>query len=365
MSHSSNVAVYRSALANIGIAIFKIGGGIACQSSVMIGEGIHSIVDTLNQLLLLVGRWMAKKPASEKNPLGHHKAPFFFGVIIATFIFYMGSMFTGYEGIHSWMHPEPINYAPVMVVGFEIPRLVILLCIIIGAMAFEAWALKGAIDEVQEKFPGLSLVGAVRASKDPADIILVFEDTAALVGLTIAFVGVSMAYYTGNPLWDAGGTIMISVLLLVVSAVLLRKLYSLEIGESADPVTLERIRGVVLNANYFEFEQDGEPLRERPGIERINELVTIHHGPNQIIVLVSLDFKDKIGSKHIEALVSQIDRDLKEISSVIKVFVEAQNYVSHLDILNEDGDDDEDGEKRFEAFEPDTDDSTVANGTHG
>ena len=289
----SNLVLFSALAANLGIAVAKFIAAAITGSSSMLTEGFHSVVDSLNQILLLYGQRQGRKPPDEAHPFGYGRELYFWSFVVAILIFAVGAGVSIFEG---WAHikqPEPlsnplINY------------------IVLGV----AFAMEGGSWFVaMREFAAANRTGgwwrAVRRSKDPAGFIVLFEDTAALAGLVIAGVGVWASHAFHDPRIDGAASIVIGVLLGVVAAFLAREAKGLLIGEGASPEIVARVRAIV----------DGNPA-----ITTVNHVRTIHTAPTSIFVAISADFRDSLTMGEAETLIEQIEADLKraipELSSI-------------------------------------------------
>lgn len=264
----------------------------------MFSEGIHSVVDTGNQGLLLLGLKRAKRPADENHPFGYGKEIYFWSFIVAMLIFGLGAGISIYEGIHHLIHPQVIKN---VVINYVVLGL---------AMLFEAGALTVAVREFRKEKGPLGYVQAIKRGKDPSLFVVLFEDSAAMLGLVVAFLGVGLGQLTGIPEFDGIASIVIGLILAGTALWLAYETMSLLIGEGADPAVVRAIRN--LTDSY-------------PEVTHINEVATLHMGPSYIVVNISVDFMDGIQSEQLEAAVTRLDRDIKNIDPAIqRVFVEAE-----------------------------------------
>ena len=216
--------------ANLAIAAAKTGAAVFTGSSAMLAEAIHSYADSGNQGLLLLGLKRAKRPPSPDYPLGHGKAVFFWSFIVALVLFSLGGLFSIYEGTHKLAQPEPLSY-PWLAVG-----------ILVFALAAEAMSLRACLIEVNKVRGGRSLWRWFRESRQSELVVVLGEDLAALFGLALALVAVLITILTGDPLWDALGSIAIGAVLIVVAIGIAVEIKGLLIGQSADPETERRLR---------------------------------------------------------------------------------------------------------------------------
>lgn len=219
--------------ANFGIAVSKFGAAWWTNSGSMLAEAIHSTADCVNQLLLLLGMREAKRPESEDHPLGHHRVTYFWSMIVALLLFFMGGAFSVYEGIERLRHPHPIENG------------LVALAVLGVAVVLEAFSLAGAMREIRKVAGGKPFLRWFRETRESELMVVAGEDIAALAGLTFAFVAVSVALATGNPLWDALGTLLVGIVLMVIAVLVLIEVKALIVGESAAPEQREAIRRFV------------------------------------------------------------------------------------------------------------------------
>ncbi|MDX2418645.1 MAG: cation diffusion facilitator family transporter [Xanthomonadales bacterium] len=307
MAGSSKKAIFAALIGNSLIAVTKFAAAIHTGSTAMMSEGIHSLVDTGNQVLLLWGIRSANRPASPEFPFGHGKEIYFWSFVVAMLIFALGGTVSIYKGWQHLSHPTSINNIAInyAVLGF--------------AVVFEAAALWVAFKEFNLSRGSRGIIKAVLKGKDPTLFVVVFEDSAALLGLLVALVGLVLYQLTGNPVYDALASIGIGVVLVLTAVVLAIESKSLLIGESADPKIVADIR-VTLNTD------------ER--ILTVNEVATLHMGPEFIVVTVSVDFIDALSARKVEKAVTQLTRSIKAVDLRIKrVFIEAERQQDHHQVV--------------------------------
>ena len=285
------------------ISIAKFGGALYTGSSAMFSEGVHSLVDTSNQGLLLYGMKRSKKPADARHPFGYGGEIYFWAFVVAVLIFAGGAGFSIYEGIHKLQHPEPITN-------------VFVNYIILGlALVFEGVAWYVAYKEFNKGRGEVGYVTAIRASKDPRIFTVLLEDTGAMLGLLIALAGIAIADYTGLTWVDGATSITIGVILAGIAVVLCIECKGLLIGESAAPEIVENIKA---------------SLGDISEVATVNEVLTVHFGPEDILVNISLDFKSGLSTGSIETTVTEVEKRLKAAEPHIKrVFIEVQDKVEH------------------------------------
>jgi cation diffusion facilitator family transporter len=299
----SKKVVYAALIGNSLISITKFTASIYTGSSAMLSEGIHSLVDTGNQGLILYGMARAKKPADENHPFGYGMELYFWSFVVAILIFAVGAGVSIYEGIKAIQHPEPIKDAFINY-------------IVLGtALIFEGGAWWIALKEFRQSKGDMGYFEAVRQSKDAALFTILFEDTAASLGLIVAFAGIALGQAYNLPILDGIASVIIGLILAAVAAFLAYECKSLLVGESASHPVVQGIRSVA----------EGEP-----GVKCVNELRTMHLGPKDVLVNISLDFGDDLSANDIEHLISQMERDIKAAyPEVTRLFVEAQSMSGH------------------------------------
>ena len=303
MAGSSKTAIYAALVGNSLIAVTKFVAASISGSSAMFSEGIHSLVDTGNQVLLLYGLKRADKPPDAEFPFGHGKEIYFWSFVVAILIFGLGAGISLYQGWSHLSNPEPITNVTINYV------------VLGAALVFEGGALWVAFREFNLSRGKLGILAAVSAGKDPSLFVVVFEDSAAMLGLLLALTGVALFHITGDPVYDAWASIGIGLVLALTAAWLAYESKGLLIGESASPEIVTAIRAVV--------EGDDRVLA-------VNEVATLHMGPSQVIVTLSLDFVDGIDSSVVEAAVTELNGAIKTIDPTIRrVFIEAERTQDH------------------------------------
>jgi cation diffusion facilitator family transporter len=280
----TNIVLYGALAANLGIAVAKFVAAAISGSSSMLTEGVHSLVDSGNQLLLLYGQHRAQKPADRTHPFGYGRELYFWAFVVAILIFAVGAGVSIYEG---WAHieePEPLRDPTINYIVLGIAFL----------MEGASWAI--AIREFDAKRGTAGWWQSIRRSKDPAGFIVLFEDSAALIGLLFAGIGVWASHHYADPRIDGVASIAIGVILAGVAILLAREAKGLLIGESADPALIEKVWRAV----------DG-----KPGITAVNHVRTIHTAPDAVFVAISADFDDDMRMGDGEALIEAIEAELK------------------------------------------------------
>jgi len=304
MSSGSKKVIVAALIGNLLISITKFFAAAMTGSSAMMSEGIHSLVDTGNQILLLHGLKKAEKPADDNFPFGHGKEVYFWSFIVAILLFSLGGGISIYEGVRHVLHPEPIENP-------SINYIVLLL-----ALIFEGLAWSFALREFIRAKGKWGYIEAVKRTKDPSVFVVLFEDSAAMLGLIVAFVGIALTQYTGILYFDGIASIIIGFILLGTATWLAYETKGLLIGESANNHIVKDIRGLLTSS-------------ER--IDHVNEILTMHMGPDYILVNLSVDFEDSMTLEEVEDTISSFDQKIKELYPQVKrIFIEAEKIKSYV-----------------------------------
>ncbi|MDR3097986.1 MAG: cation diffusion facilitator family transporter [Paraburkholderia sp.] len=295
MSGESPKAIIYALAANTGIAICKYAAAAFTGSGSMFAEAIHSTADCGNQLLLLFGLRQSREPPTPLHPMGAGRAINFYSLLVALLLFFVGGAFSVYEGVHRLIAREPLQYAFVAlgVLGISV--------------VLEAFSLYGALREIRKGAPTKSLWRWARETRDSDLLVVAGEDIAALAGLAIAFAAVLLTVITGNPVWDACGSIGVGVLLMLISWFIAREVKSMIVGESASP----------------EMRRDIEAfLRGRSEIRGIISLITLQWG-KEVVVAVQAEMIDYDHSRAMVEAINVIEADLQAHFPVVRwVFFE-------------------------------------------
>lgn len=298
MASGSKLVIIAALIGNGLISITKFAAATITGSSAMMSEGIHSLVDTGNQVLLLYGMKRAAKPADEDFPFGYGKEIYFWSFIVAILIFALGGGISIYEGVQHVQHPEPIANAMVNYIVLGL------------ALVFEGAAWYFAFREFKRVKGRWGYLEAIQRAKDPSIFVVLFEDSAAMLGLLVAFAGVWLSETTGNLLFDGIASVIIGLILLGTSIWLAYETKGLLIGESANQGVIRGIR---------------DSLRGKANIEHVNEVLTMHMGPDFILANISVDFANSVSAQQVEDDIAAIDRSIKQQYPQIKrVFIEAE-----------------------------------------
>lgn len=299
MAGSSRKVIYAALVGNALIAITKFVAAVMTGSSAMLSEGIHSVVDTGNQLLLLYGLKRAQIPPDERYPFGHGKEIYFWSFVVAILIFAVGAGVSLYEGIHQVMNPTPIDRPGINYIVLAL------------AVVFEGAAWYFAFTEFTKVKGKWGYLEAVHRGKDPSIFVVLFEDSAALLGLGVAFLGVLLSDLTGVMEFDGAASIIIGIILAGTATWLAYETKSLLIGESATKSVIDGIRKIV---------------DAQPEVERVNEILTMHMGPDFILLNLSVEFRDEETAPDLEQVIARMDREIKSAFPEVKrVFIEAES----------------------------------------
>ena len=291
-TEGSTRAIIAALLANLGIAATKFVAFLLTRSSSMLAESVHSLADSGNQLLLLIGGKRAAREADEQHPFGYGRQRYVYAFIVSIVLFTVGGMFAIYEGVHKWQHPEPIEnwvWVPIAVLAV--------------AIGLESYSFRTAVVESNRTRGDRSWIEYVRTAKSPELPVVLLEDTAALMGLVFALFGVIMTIVTGQGRWDAVGTLLIGLLLVVVALVLGAEMNSLIIGESANRDAVERIRAALV----------GGP------VESVIHMRTVHLGPEELLVAAKIAVRGSESAADIAEAIDDAERRVRAVEPIARV----------------------------------------------
>lgn len=286
-------AVVAALLANVGIAIAKFIAFLFTGSSSMLSEAIHSVADSGNQVLLLIGNKRSKKGPDERHNFGYGRRRYVYGFIVAIVLFLVGGLFSLYEGLHKWQHPEPLA------------DWWIALAVLLVAIALESFSFRTAIREANHARGDRSMASFVREARQPELPVILLEDAGALVGLVFALVGVGLAVITGNGRFDAMGAMAVGTLLVVIAVFLAFEMATMLVGESALPEEVAAIRAA---------------LEGSDGVLRVIHLRTLHVGPDELLVAA------KIAIAHADTG-AEIAADIDAAEAAVRAAVPTAAYV--------------------------------------
>jgi cation diffusion facilitator family transporter len=302
-AHSSKLVIYAALAGNSLIAVTKFAAAAYTGSSAMLSEAVHSVVDTGNQLLLLYGLSRSSRPPDATYPFGYGRELYFWTFVVAILIFAGGAGISFYEGLHKIQAPEPVTSVHINYIVLGL------------AMLFEAGAWWIAFREFRATKGPIGYFAAVRQSKDPALFTVLFEDTAAMLGLIVAMVGIALGQALDMPVMDGAASIGIALILAVTAAFLAYECKGLLIGEAASPEVLRQIDAIVA---------------AQSGIRRVNERRTMHLGPQDVLLNLSVDFASDLGADQVEDAIAAMELAIKRRHPEIKrVFIEAQSWRAH------------------------------------
>jgi cation diffusion facilitator family transporter len=296
---SSKKVIFAALIGNSLIAVTKFIAASLTGSSAMLSEGIHSLVDTGNQILLLHGLKQANRPADKYFPYGHGKEIYFWSFVVAILIFALGAGISLYEGYHHVIHPTEMTNPMINYIVLSL------------ALVFEGGSFYVAAKEFKAAKGKLGYFEAVKKGKDPSIFVVLFEDAAAMLGLLIALLGIIAAQITGIAMFDGIASMIIGVILAITAFWMAIETKSLLIGESADPAIVDDIYSMIEQMDH---------------IDCANEVLTLHMGAAYILVNISADFKSGISSDQVEQTIATLDNQIKaKYSDVKRIFIEAES----------------------------------------
>ncbi|HKS44751.1 MAG TPA: cation diffusion facilitator family transporter [Amycolatopsis sp.] len=278
--------------ANAGIALAKFVGFLFTGSSSMLAESVHSVADTSNQGLLLLGQKQSRRKATAEHPFGYGRERYFYSFVVALLLFTLGSAFAVYEGIHKIEHPEPLTSPLVAVL------------ILVAAIALETYSFVTAVKESRKIKGSASWWGFIRQSRTPELPVVLLEDTGALCGLVFALAGVGLSVLTGDTVWDGIGTLAIGILLGVIAIILIVEMKSLLIGEGATETELRGIVGELVNGQ----------------VDRVIHIRTMYLGPDELLVAAKLALKPNLS-------VEKVARAIDEAEARVRAKVPAAKLI--------------------------------------
>jgi len=295
-SHGSTArAIFYAFLANAGIAIAKTWAAWITGSGSMLAEAIHSYADATNQVLLYIGLRQSTKPPDDDHPLGYGKLSYFWSFIVALLLFSVGGLFSIYEGTHKLLHPEPLSHAWIAI------------SVLLIAIVLESFSLLGCIREIANIRGERPFMEWLRETRQSELVVVLGEDIAALIGLCLALIFISLAAMTGNPVYDAFGSICIGIVLIVISVFLTLRVRSLLVGRSADPLIQEAIARIIADDEH---------------IESVFNTITMQLGPDTLLA-AKIKLKSGIDIDTAVEDINRLERHLKaEIPNLKWCFIE-------------------------------------------
>lgn len=302
-AQGSKKVIYAALAGNALIAVTKFTAAAFTGSSAMFSEAIHSSVDTGNQGLLLYGMRRAERPADLRHPFGYSKELYFWAFVVAILIFAVGAGVSFYEGVQKTLHPHEVTnvYINYLVLG--------------AAIIFEGAAWYVAFKEFKRGVGKRPMLRALQQSKDPSIFTVLLEDTAAMIGLVVALVGIFLADTLNMPVLDGVASMVIGVILALAAVILAYETKALLIGESADEEVVAGVRQILAGNSQ---------------IKSINEVLTMHMGPVDILTNISIDFVNGVTSEQIEQTISALERQIKgDYPAIKRIFIEVQSRQGH------------------------------------
>tara|TARA_B110000467_G_scaffold31709_1_gene28621 strand:- start:249 stop:1172 length:924 start_codon:yes stop_codon:yes gene_type:complete len=299
---SSKKAIYAALAGNGMIALTKFFASAYTGSSAMFSEAIHSVVDTGNQILLLYGIKRSERPADKTHPFGYGMEVYFWSFVVAILLFGLGSGVSIYEGISKIQNPHPVTnpFVNYIVIGF--------------AIIFETIAFSVAYRELRKTKGSQSLIKAIRTSKDPTIFTVLFEDFAALLGLMVAGLAIYLGEVLNLPILDGIASVIIGLILALTASLLAFECKGLLCGEAANDQIVAGIEDIV---------------KGETDVLYINEILTMHLGPQDILLNISLDFKDAMSSGNVQTTISELETSIKsKFPEIKRVFIEAQSWMA-------------------------------------
>ena len=308
---SSKKAIYAAILGNFAIAVTKFFGAAVSGSSAMLAEGIHSLVDTGNGGLLLLGIRRSKRPPDEHHPYGYGKSLYFYTLVVAVLIFGLGGGISLYEGILHTLDPGHGGPGSATILGITVGGLTLNTIVLGAAIVFESLALRTALQEFKKQRGDTPFFEAIVTSKDPTTFTVVFEDTAALAGLVVALVGVHLASALHMPVLDGVASIVIGLILCGVAAFLIWESKKLLIGEAASPEVRDGLHRLA---------------EDDPDVAGVGRLLTMHMGAYSLLLNMNLKFRDGLDADGVETAIERLEQRIREEHPTIQyIFIEANS----------------------------------------
>jgi cation diffusion facilitator family transporter len=299
---ANNVAVWAALAGNLLVAASKFIAAAVTGSAAMTSEAVHSLVDTVNEVLLLYGIARSARPPDRRHPLGYGRELYFWSFVVALLIFALGAGVSVYEGVEHLLRPVPIE------------RPAVIFIVLAVSMAFEGASWLVGVRAFRAAQRDRGWWEAFRRSKDPPTFIVVFEDTAAILGLLAAAAGTGLALVTGDARWDGAASLVIALILAAVAALLARESKELLIGERADPILSDAIMEIAAGV---------------AGVCSANSIVTVQLAPHNVIATLSLDFFDYLRAPDIERAVAELESRVRgEHPEVSALFVKPQSVLA-------------------------------------
>lgn len=326
MAGNSKKAVVYAFFINLIIALIKFVAAVLSGSKAMMAESFHSVADSINQVFLLLGMKLSEKKATGRYQYGFGKERYFWSFIVALGIFLIGGVVAIYEGIHKITEafelyhlkaeglpipPELDHSQPITMLGFTFNPNYLSMAILGISILLEGYSWKVAMSEFKQTLGGRTIMQAVDDARDTTLVTVLFEDTAALLGLILAFIGVTLAHLTHDPIWDGIFSVAIGVLLVVVAGFISRITKALLIGIG---VTEEQEKKII------------EAVEKLDKVERVITIATVYFGPDFLLVTMKVDFQDSLDRKQIEEAIDEVEAAVRTVVPAEDVYVEADTF---------------------------------------
>jgi cation diffusion facilitator family transporter len=293
-------AVVAALLANLGIAVVKFVAFLITGSASMLAEAVHSVADTGNQVLLLIGRGRSDRPRTAEHPFGFGRERYFYAFVVAVMLFTVGAAFSIYDGIHKMLHPEAVHDEAIALIVLAV------------AAVMESLSLRTGVHEANEVRGGRRWVAFIRKAKAPELPVVLLEDMAALIGLAFAFTGVSLAWATNDGVWDGAGSLAIGILLACAATILAVETKSLLIGESAGDEVERQVVAAI---------EDG------PEVERVIHLRTVHVGPESVLVAAKIGVRPTDSAAQVAEAINAVEARIRAAVPIAKtIYLEPDIY---------------------------------------
>jgi cation diffusion facilitator family transporter len=297
---SGKRAILAALGANLGIAIAKFIGFLITGAASMLAEAVHSLADTTNQGLLLLGNKQSQKDEDDRHPFGYGRSRYFWSFVVALVLFSLGGLFAMYEGVHKVQHPEELN------------RPAVAIAILLVAVLLESFSFWTAIKESRPLKGSQSWWRFIKTARVPELPVLLLEDFGALAGLMIALGAIALSLVTENPVWDGYGTLAIGVLLLVIAVILVIEMRTLLLGESATPEDVDKI---------------SRAIEGSPDVTRLIHMRTVHQGPEDVLVAAKVEFVRTLDVVGVSRAINEVELRIRSAVPIAKmIYLEPEIY---------------------------------------
>lgn len=303
MKSESNKVVIAATASNVCVAVLKIAAAVITGSTAMMSEGVHSLVDTCDSALLLVGVHLSKRPPDKAHPLGYGRELYFWSMVVAMIVFGAGGCINIFEGIRRTLNPQPAS------------NLIWSYGVLGGAAVFDVISLVIGYRQYRRKSRGMSFYQALRRSKDPTTFAVILEDGSDLIGITVAFLAISAGAYFKIPWAEGVGSILIGLILAFVAFLLARECHGLLIGESADRELQQEISRAALVSK---------------GIDQVGEPLTMYFGPHDLMVALPVHFRDDLDARSLARTIDEMEASIRKAAPDVKrIFIEPESALGN------------------------------------